>query len=82
MVNASDMKGNASGIAALSVCESLLLALSDLNIMNANETSGVLKDAAAAHRNAGGTVDEAAMHSEVATIIERILAGGNSVQHP
>lgn len=82
MPHSSEMKGLASGIAALSICESLLLALSDLKIMGANETAGVLKDAAAAHRNAGGTGDEAATHQEVATIIERIISGGNSIQHP
>lgn len=82
MTDPTDMKSTASGIAALSICESLLLALSDLKIMSVNETSGVLKDAAAAHRNAGGTGDEAATHQQVAAIIERILAGGNSVQHP
>lgn len=81
MADPIDMNGTASGIAALSICESLLIALSDLKIMGANEATGVLTDAAAAHRNAGGTGDEAAMHLEVAAIIERIMAGGNSV-HP
>ncbi len=76
------MKGTASGIAALSICESLLIALSDLKIMAGQETAGVLKDAATAHRNAGGTGREAAMHLEVAASIERIIAGGNSVPHP
>jgi hypothetical protein len=50
--------------------------------MGGQETAGVLKDAATAHLHAGGTGDEAAMHLEVAAIIERILAGGNSVPHP
>lgn len=82
MANPISANGVASGIAALSICESLLIALSDLEIMGAKETSGVLKDAATAHRNAGGTGDAAAMHTEVAIIIKRILAGGNSVPHP
>ena len=82
MANPIDMKGNASGIAALSICESLLIALSDLKIMATTDTAGILKDAASAHRNAGGTGHDAAMHREVAAIIERIIAGGNSVPHP
>lgn len=79
MTDPTDFKRTASGIAALSICESLLIALSDLAIMGADETLGVLKDAAATHRNAGGSGDEAAMHREVATIIARIIASGNSV---
>ncbi len=82
MPSSTDTKGIAPGIAALSICESLLLALGDLKIMGAKETAGVLHDAADAHRNARGTGDEAAMHLEVAAIIERIIAGGNSTQHP
>lgn len=77
MANPIELKGAASGIAALSICESLLIALSDLKIMGGSETAGVLKDAATAHRHAGGTGDEAAMHLEVAAIIERIIARGN-----
>lgn len=79
MADPSDMKGTASGIAALSICESLLIALSDLKIMDAEEASSVLKDAASAHRNAGATGDQEVMHLEVATIIERILTANNSV---
>jgi hypothetical protein len=82
MADPIDMNGTASGIAALSICESLLIALSDLKIMGAKEACSVLEDAASAHRNAGSTGDEAVMHLEVATIIERILAGGNSLPHP
>jgi hypothetical protein len=79
MADPIDMKGTAPGLAALSICESLLIALSDLKIMDPKETAGVLKDAATAHRHAGGVGDDAAMHREVAAIIERIIAGGNSV---
>lgn len=82
MADPIDMNGTASGRAALSICESLLIALSDLKIMEVTETSGVLRDAAAAHRNAGGADDEAEMHLAVAAVIERIIAGRNSTQHP
>ena len=82
MADPISKNGAASGIAALSICESLLIALSDLKIMGGQEAAGVLRDAASAHRHAGGTGDEAALHREVAAIIERIIAGGNSVPHP
>ena len=42
----------ASGLAALSICESLLVSLRDLEIMGEKEVVGILKDASAAHRNA------------------------------
>jgi hypothetical protein len=70
-----------SGTAALAICESLLLALNDHNILPEAEIVGILKDAAAAHhhapKDAHGT---SALHTAVATLINGILAGGNSVR--
>lgn len=80
MADEFKLKGTASGLAALSICESLLVALSDLKVITAKDAGGVLKDAAAAHH---GAVDvdatNAATHREVAAIIDRIIAGGNSI---
>ena len=76
------MNGAAAGVAALSICESLLLALSDLKIMGAKDAGGVLEDAAAAHRNSGASAQNAALHLEVVAIIDRIIAGGNSIPRP
>jgi hypothetical protein len=70
----------AAGVAALSICESLLLALSDLKIMAEKDTCGVLEDAAAAHRSAGDATQNSQLHREVAAIIDRIIAGGNSTR--
>ncbi len=68
-----------SGTAALSICESLLLALNDRNILPEKEIVGILKDAAAAHEHAApGTQDD--LHRAVAGLINGILAGGNSVR--
>lgn len=78
----TDMKGAAAGIAALSICESLLLALSDLKVMDAKDTSDVLEDAADAHRSAAACAQDAALHLEVVAIIDRIIAGGNSIPRP
>lgn len=70
-----------AGTAALAICESLLLALNDHNILPEKEIVGVLKDAASAHENAPkGPKD--ALHAEVAALINGILAGGNSVRRP
>ncbi|NNU82159.1 hypothetical protein HMH01_17110 [Halovulum dunhuangense] len=70
-----------AGLAALSICESLLLALNDRKILPENEIVGVLSDAAAAHMHAPAGGDDA-MHAAVAALINGILAGGNSVRRP
>jgi hypothetical protein len=72
MANSDDMKNVAAGLAALSICESLLLALTDLNVLDKKEAGGVLADAAAAHRDAATKDQEAGMQLEVAAIIDRI----------
>jgi hypothetical protein len=73
-----DTAGTA-GTAALAICESLLLALNDHNILPEKEIVGILKDAAAAHANAPSGEDDA-LHAAVAALINGILAGGNSVR--
>lgn len=72
----------ASGLAALSICESLILAMGDLKIMREEDAVGVIEDAAAAHRSASGTPQRIALHLEAAAILDRILAGGNSIRRP
>lgn len=69
-----------SGMAALSICESLLLALSDHKILPESEIVGVLIDAATSHENAkGGDIE---IDKAVAALINRIIIGGNSVRRP
>lgn len=68
-----------AGTAALSICESLLLAMNDRKILPENEILGILTDAAAAHEFAPGD-DRAELHAAVAALINGILAGGNSVR--
>jgi hypothetical protein len=73
---------NAAGHAALAICESLLLALSDRKIIDEREVLGILEDAATAHRNAVPLArGDSATHEAAATLIEAIIAGGNSVRH-
>ena len=78
MADAMDTKSDASGRAALSICESLLLALTDLKVISADEAAGVLHDAAAAHRHAPGTAEQKAVHLEAVALIERVAAGAKA----
>ena len=69
-----------SGMAALAICEALLLALNDAEILPEKEIMGVLTDAAATHENAGGSPVDVEKHRAAAALIRRIVAGGNSVR--
>jgi hypothetical protein len=73
------MPDDIAGRAALSICESLLLALNDRNILPESEIVGILRDAAAAHEFAPDSA-ERETHAAVAALINGILAGGNSVR--
>lgn len=82
MADLTDIKHTAAGLAALSICKSLLLALSDMNALSRKDLVGVLEDAAAAHRGAGATGQEAAVHLAAVAILERIMAGRNALPMP
>lgn len=69
-----------SGMAALTICEALLLALNDANILPEKEIMGVLKDAATTHENAVGSEAHTGQHRAAAALIRGIIAGGNSVR--
>ncbi len=71
-----------AGTAALTICESLLLALNDRDILPEKEIMGILRDAATAHENKGGEPGKAELHTAVAALINGIIAGGNSVRRP
>lgn len=71
----------AAGLAALSVCESILLSLTDNNIIDDAEAKAILADAAEAHRGAAPLSDGAADdHAEAADLLEGILRKGNAVR--
>lgn len=71
-----------AGIAALSTCEGLLLALNDRKILPGSEMWGILRDAAATHENAVGSDGEIQAHQAAAELIKRDIAAGNSVRWP
>jgi hypothetical protein len=72
---------NAAGLAALSICESLLLSLTDLAIIENKEAVSILKDAAMAHRAAAAEANNPEAHQAAADVIDRIIKGKNSVRH-
>jgi hypothetical protein len=75
-------KTDHSGMAALTICEALLLAMNDHKLLPEHEIMGILRDAAASHENAVGTDEETQKNLAVAALINRIITGGNSVRRP
>ena len=73
-------KPGASGLAALAICESLLLSLTESKVLASGEARAILEDAAAANRNAIPLAADDGHHKAAAAVIELILAGGNSVR--
>lgn len=71
-----------SGMAALSICEALLLAQNDANILPEREIMGVLRDAAATHDNLNSPDVDVEIHETASALINRIIAGGNSERRP
>ena len=71
---------DATAAAALSICESLLLALNDRKILPEREIIGILRDAAATHSNDPGDDGQMELHESAAALINRIIDGGNSVR--
>lgn len=69
------------GRAALAICESLLLALSDRRILPESEIQAILVDAAAAHANAPPGDGKEEMHRQVAALIQRIIDAGKSSRY-
>ena len=70
------------GTAALTIVESLLLALNDLDIIPEPKILDILKDAAATHENVPEGTDHEALHKGAASLIRKIIRGGNSVRRP
>jgi hypothetical protein len=70
----------AAGQAALAICESMLLSLTENKIIHEAEARAILQDALAAHRNAIPLLADGAAHEEAAALIQAILDGGDSVR--
>lgn len=71
---------DADGSAALGICESLLLALTDAKIISNNDARGLLTDVVTSHEEAADTSTTPEKHHAVVAIVRRILAGKNGVR--
>jgi hypothetical protein len=67
---------NAEALAALGICESLLLALIDLKIISEQNARDLLADVADTHNEAAIISQTPEIHQAVVVILQRILAGG------
>ena len=73
---------DAEGLAALGICESLVLALTELKIISDKDARDLLNDVATTHINAAAASSNPEKHDAVVEIIRRILAGKNGVPLP
>ena len=71
----------AEGMAALGICESLLLALTDLKIISEEDVRDLLTDVATTHHETAAASQTPEKHQAVAEIVRRILAGKNGMRH-
>lgn len=76
-----DGHSGAAGLAALAICESMLLSLTENKLIDDAEARAILADAAVAHRNSVALGPDGHDHEAAAILIERMLQGGNSVRH-
>ena len=73
---------DADGSAALGICESLLLALTDRKILTDKDARDVLTDVLTSHTEAADESQTPGKHRAVAEIVQRILNGKDGVRAP
>jgi hypothetical protein len=73
---------DADGSAALGICESLLLALTDRKILTDKDARDVLTDVVTSHTEAADDSGTPEKHRAVAEIVQRILDGKDGVRVP
>lgn len=72
---------DAEGMAALGICELLLVALSELNVISEADLRGLLVDVVTTHNEAAAGSQTPEKHQAVVEIVQRILAGKNGMRH-
>ena len=72
---------DADGAAALGICESLLLTLTDAKIISERDARDLLTDVVTTHEEAGAMSTMPGKHQAVVAIVQRILNGKNGVRH-
>jgi hypothetical protein len=70
----------ALAMAALSICESLLLSLEDRGVIDEEERVGLLDDVRNAHLNAASSDADRALHQAVAKLVAEMQEGRNALQ--
>jgi hypothetical protein len=70
----------ADGTAALGICESLLIALTDLKVITERDARDLLTDVATSHQEAAAQSATPNKHDAVVAIVHRILAAKNGVR--
>ena len=73
-----DRSLEAEGLTALGICESLLLALTDLKIISERDARDLLTDVVTTHSEAATGSQTPERHHAVVAIVQRILGGTNS----
>lgn len=76
----SDEETKLAGTAALSICQSLLIALCDLKVFSDKEAQAVLEDAATTHLSAAPGSANYEHHRAVGALINRILEGKDPIR--
>jgi hypothetical protein len=71
---------DADGMAALGICESLLIALTDLKILGERDARDLLTDVVTTHSEAARASLTPDRHQAVVEIVQRILAGKNGIR--
>ena len=71
---------DADGMAALGICESLLIAMTDLKIISEKDARDLLTDVLTTHSEAAGASLTPDRHQAVVAIIQRILAAKNTLR--
>jgi hypothetical protein len=71
----------ADGAAALGICESLLIALTELKVISEQDARDLLTDVATSHSEAADASKTPERHRAVAAIVQRILEGKDGVRH-
>jgi hypothetical protein len=82
MIAVSNPPIDGTGHAALSICESLLLSLTEAEVIDAAEAQAVLLDAAEAHRGAISAGEHTQIHEAALDILQLMIRRGNSVRLP
>ena len=73
---------DADGSAALGICESLILALTDRKLITEKDARDLLTDVVTSHAEAAESSQTPDKHQAVAEIVQRILDGKNGVRSP